>query len=649
MLAGGIILLPLLYNWVIRTRFYAELELIIYSVTFFCVILLVYFCFINKITNKIEVSLSLSDTVIGLWYVYMFFLAWSKDWRVDAMFIWGGISNLICYIVVKKMKFQWIVINSIIISGTLQSIIAFLQKFGYIRSNHSFFDVTGSFGNPGSLGCFLALALVASLCLFFYNKNSILKCVFYLLSSVLILFALVLADSRTSMLAVIVGLLIFFLHDIRKHCRKKSVLIVMLVIAFLGGIVILLYNYRVDSANARLLIWKVSLQMIYDKPICGHGLSSFNKEYMLYQASFFETRTDSHYSIIADNVAYPYNEFIHIGVEQGIIGMLFILLLVVLFFKAPVISNNRIFKSLLASFLIVSLFSYPANVFPLIILVPLICASIESARIIKMKCFSCLIQIILLVLMNISILQGLKFKDYSDEIKLSIREEDCMSNYLKMNLKDLKNELIFLNKMNMWLSKNQHYDLIIKYAHVLLPSCETYCEIGNAYASNLDFDKAEYYYKIASNMIPSRISPNYLLWRMYLIQGDNEKADFIALKILNQDVKICNTLVLKIKEEIREYLKLLEYTNNMTWKGVGRAVYLNGLPEMPLENITIKNMVVTDARQGIVLNKVAKVNIENVKIETPDHFPIHVENATGITIDGKEFGTIAEKRLLTKK
>lgn len=85
------------------------------------------------------------------------------------------------------------------------------------------------------------------------------------------------------------------------------------------------------------------------------------------------------------------------------------------------------------------------------------------------------------------------------------------------------------------------------------------------------------------------------------------------------------------------------HISDVSCRGAGRAVYLNGLPEMPLENITIKNMVVTNAKQGIVLNKVAKVNIENVEIETPDHFPIKVENATGVTIDGKEYGTISEK------
>ena len=77
-------------------------------------------------------------------------------------------------------------------------------------------------------------------------------------------------------------------------------------------------------------------------------------------------------------------------------------------------------------------------------------------------------------------------------------------------------------------------------------------------------------------------------------------------------------------------------------------MYLNGLPEMPIENISIKNMVVTGAKEGIVVNKVAKLNIENVEIDTPDQSMIQIENTTDITINGKELGTISEKRLLTK-
>lgn len=69
---------------------------------------------------------------------------------------------------------------------------------------------------------------------------------------------------------------------------------------------------------------------------------------------------------------------------------------------------------------------------------------------------------------------------------------------------------------------------------------------------------------------------------------------------------------------------------------------------MPIENISIKNMVVTGAKEGIVVNKVAKLNIENVEIDTPDQSMIQIENTTDITINGKDLGTISEKRLLTK-
>ena len=69
---------------------------------------------------------------------------------------------------------------------------------------------------------------------------------------------------------------------------------------------------------------------------------------------------------------------------------------------------------------------------------------------------------------------------------------------------------------------------------------------------------------------------------------------------------------------------------------------------MPIENISIKNMVVTGAKEGIVVNQVEKLNIENVEIDTPDQSMIQIENTTDITINGKDLGTISEKRLLTK-
>lgn len=91
------------------------------------------------------------------------------------------------------------------------------------------------------------------------------------------------------------------------------------------------------------------------------------------------------------------------------------------------------------------------------------------------------------------------------------------------------------------------------------------------------------------------------------------------------------------------------HVSNVSCKGAGRVMFLNGLPEMPIENFSVRNMRVTDARQGAFINKAAGVVLENIEIETADDIYLQVENTTDITIDGKAYDKISEKRLLTQK
>lgn len=90
------------------------------------------------------------------------------------------------------------------------------------------------------------------------------------------------------------------------------------------------------------------------------------------------------------------------------------------------------------------------------------------------------------------------------------------------------------------------------------------------------------------------------------------------------------------------------HISNISCKGAGRAMILNGLPEMPIENFSVRNMRITDAQKGAFINKVAGVTLENIEIETADNTYLQVENTTNITIDGKEYDKISEKRLLTQ-
>lgn len=91
------------------------------------------------------------------------------------------------------------------------------------------------------------------------------------------------------------------------------------------------------------------------------------------------------------------------------------------------------------------------------------------------------------------------------------------------------------------------------------------------------------------------------------------------------------------------------HISNISCKGAGRAMFLNGLPEMPIRDFSIRNMRVTGARKGAFVNKVSGIVLENIEIDTADDACLQVENTTDILIDGKEYDNISERKLLTQK
>ena len=86
------------------------------------------------------------------------------------------------------------------------------------------------------------------------------------------------------------------------------------------------------------------------------------------------------------------------------------------------------------------------------------------------------------------------------------------------------------------------------------------------------------------------------------------------------------------------------HITNVTCKGAGRAMFFNGLPEMPIRNVYVKDVVVTDAKQGIVISQAENVSIENVKIETKGT-PLQVQKAKGLKVNGKTYNHSAAKAL----
>ena len=84
-------------------------------------------------------------------------------------------------------------------------------------------------------------------------------------------------------------------------------------------------------------------------------------------------------------------------------------------------------------------------------------------------------------------------------------------------------------------------------------------------------------------------------------------------------------------------------------KGSGRAMLFYGLPDMPIRKVTVKNVIISDAIEGVVISQAEGVVLENIHIETKGH-TLNVKNAKNLNIDGKTYSAIgAEGKVMNFK
>lgn len=423
-----------------------------------------------------------------------------------------------------------------------------LQQTGFLESNHSLFPITGFLGNPGQLGGFQAVALTATLLLVRYVRKY--KSVI-IVSAVLIGYSLLVSDSRAGWIAAISGVAMIYGKSILTYLKRHRYLWVAIVLSFVG-LVVLLYCHRPGSADARMLVWRVSMGMFADNPITGVGIGHFRQEYMLYQADYFANHPDSSFVMVADNVAYPYNEFIRIAVEQGVIGIsLLFLLLLMSYFNL----NEKSCFAPLASLLAFSLFSYPSYKILLAVLFPVTLGITCQFTFFSGKIRTVLLSLSVVFVSLLSVGVYCCFRKVSDEMEMLARQYDSGSvNNIKRHTPLVQNH-IRLNALFLHIVGEhplmQTYDNI----SLIIPTCENWCEIGRLYMQRGNFADAEKYFLQAADMIPTRLLPKYLLWKLYIAQDRSADADAIAKIIINQPIKVENTTTLKIKYEIIEFYR----------------------------------------------------------------------------------------------
>ena len=327
---------------------------------------------------------------------------------------------------------------------------------------------------------------------------------------------------------------------------------------------LLLYYYKTDSANGRLLIWNVSFEMIKEKPFLGWGSNGFLAQYMYHQAQYFIQNPSSPYRDLASGVSFPFNEFVKCAVNYGLITliiMISLLILTILFIWKECKSKRCVILSIILTLIIWGMFSYPSDVpFVWLILFYLVLSILD---IFLKKYYLKYIPIILICVCG-TMLVFIGKRYYREFERISLQEK-ALSNWNKNILSEYV-QIYEQNKDNYQFLYNYgailHYHGMYKESLELLKECSKHLADYNVQLLIADNyqriglpDSAILAYHYANAMIPNRFLPMYYEMNLYQELGEKEKAKEVARKILRKKIKVENP---KIKEIIRRANECLE-------------------------------------------------------------------------------------------
>ena len=430
-----------------------------------------------------------------------------------------------------------------------------------------YFIITGTFENP--------VGLVASLCasipfiVYSIRKAKFLPLKYSNISILLIVVICIsISGSRTAILTMgVIGIII--IHQLRKICfSKKS------IILFATGLIILtggLYFLRKDSADGRLLVWKCSWDMFMDKPFAGHGIGGFQANYMNYQAIYFENHPDSKYSRLSDNVNYPFNEYLGLLINYGLVGCLIVFSVFLILWnlcKWNRCDETQTATLCLTSIGLLALFSYPLSYIfiwcMLLLSISIILFFANNTITLQVLRWKKLLYSLGVVLSTVVLLySGTKlFVQYSwgQVAKASLKEQTA-STFAKY--KDLfpllKDNKYFLYNYAVELNYGKRYKESIQIAQLcekLWADYNLQLLLGDNYNQLKRYKEAEKHIMLAANMCPTRFIPLYELFKIYKNTNNKEKSIRMAKTILKKPIKINSLQVQYIIADIKLYLSL---------------------------------------------------------------------------------------------
>ncbi len=490
-----------------------------------------------------------------------------------------NLGLLLTYFLSKRIfmdrKFHVNTFNTSILGLVMVQIaIAFLQLNNTLTSFNSNFLITGFFNNSGPYAIYLSALLVYCLATFLYCPSKIIKFISlsqFVIGVPIVIFTL----SRAAWLGLFAGIIViveskynivYKLGIYIKSKTYKGVLLVCLT-SIIAYSLYFLYHFKKDSADGRLLVWKVSNKIFQDHFLSGIGAGHFPATFLNYQSQYFRYHPNliPTEGRLAGEVWYAFNHILQIGIEQGIIGIvLFTTLLIIVFKYCKILLSRSTSNQILslglgasASAIVIfvsSLFSYSLSVLPILILF-FYSLSIISANyeILKKSIDTDQNKIIIkknIVLTTIIFLFGIYFINHSKNVLNAYKHWHMIESrgYENNDIEKLSRFRFILDQDADFLIKRAEYLLdlgryyegieLLEHAKNTCSNPQLYFLLGNAYENLNLFKKAEKQYIFLSSAIPNLLQPKFLLAMLYYKQGHIMEWKKLALEVINFKPKV---------------------------------------------------------------------------------------------------------------
>jgi len=420
-----------------------------------------------------------------------------------------------------------VIVWTLIAAGVVEAVWGLLQVYGYEPSNHSLYALTGSFYNPGPYSGFLAMCLPLALHEWLKGKR-VWK---HIALAALVLMLLVLPSgmSRSAWLAAVVSSgYVWTMHCRKMVCRYwKAVLAGCLLLVVLG---VVAYHWKKDSADGRLLMWKIASRSVMEHPWKGVGWEQVAGVYGDVQERYFASgKGTPQEEYVAGAPEYVFNEYLQVGIAWGVPALCGILAVVIVVFCWGHRSRQYGVCGGLFSLAVFAFSSYPFQFleFILAFLALLVACALGHRK---------------LWVRWLALVLGIGLGVY------------LSANRPTKNARQMFEQAHALHKAGEWQASTD----LLKETMKVSSDAMVLNIIGKNFQAMGQPKVAEHWFVRSTHRLPNRIYPYYLLAKLYAEHPDvfpKEKLEWAVRMVLEKEAKVESTAIRQMREEVKKMLE----------------------------------------------------------------------------------------------